>query len=83
MIPEKKEIKEIIKLIKKEIGKIGEKYKINFKVIPFLFYDMGYEIKRKEKIINIHCYSGTYPYSFSQWYKQVSKEIKNKLEVKK
>ena len=78
MIPDKREIEDMQAEMRELIG-LPDDWSVKIEVLPYLFYDMRYEIKKAEKTIDINIYSATFPDSYLQWRKNVAIEIANKL----
>lgn len=77
-IPDAAEIEEMEVQMRELIG-LPRDWKVKVDVRPYLFYDMGYAIKKEEKTVEILVYSAQFPFSYARWHKNVAIEVANKL----
>lgn len=78
-IPEEEEKNRDIEALKKRIN-LPEGWKIEYIVRPWMGCDIAYEVKSKERIVEIKVYSVTYPHSLYDWIDNVCNEINTKLQ---
>lgn len=56
-------------------------YKVKVDVRPYLMYDLGYEIHKKEKLIEFNCYSARFPATWENWIEDSCKEVAGKIKA--
>lgn len=81
-IPSNEEREECIRIIREKTGFDGN---IEFDVLPYLLYDLGYELKVNNgskcfEKLSVIAYSTTFPFSFGKWIDKISEEIREAID---
>lgn len=63
----------------KELIELPEGWDIEVKIMPYLGFDMGYEIDKEKRVVKILIYSARYPESYYYYYRHLAEDLKRVL----